>query len=185
MILCKQGVYQSFSTDWTLKWVPAVTRYCKTLKRKDIKDAVKKYGEGMSSVILHELLCAMLVLRTCYILYWYVLFWGVLCTVLTCWCMSVLCWCAGVTYTVLVFLCCVYCAGFAYRYTVLVFLLCIYCAGVMYCASVLCAVLVLCTVLVLYWFCGVAYTVLVLCTVHDVVLCTACTSCVGFAYSVL
>ena len=37
LVLSKQGLQRSFSTEWIQKWVPSVTEYSRGLERKDIK----------------------------------------------------------------------------------------------------------------------------------------------------
>ena len=46
LILSKEGLFRTFSTDWTRKWMPSIIKYCKRLKRKDIKEIMKKMGKG-------------------------------------------------------------------------------------------------------------------------------------------
>ena len=41
LILGKQGIQQSFNTEWNQKWVPAIIDYSKGTKRKNIKGMVK------------------------------------------------------------------------------------------------------------------------------------------------
>ena len=48
LILNKDGLLRSFSTEWTQKWVPAVVAYSKGLKRRDVKEILKELDESMS-----------------------------------------------------------------------------------------------------------------------------------------
>ncbi len=50
-ILHKKELYRIFSTEWSEKWAVAVINYCRTLKRKDVKEYVKKLGDGRFQLI--------------------------------------------------------------------------------------------------------------------------------------
>ena len=48
LILNKDGLLRSFSTEWTQKWAPAVVAYSKGLKRRDVKEILKELDKSMS-----------------------------------------------------------------------------------------------------------------------------------------
>lgn len=46
LILSKQGLQRTFSSEWSQKWVPSIILYSKGLKRKDIKDTLNEMDKG-------------------------------------------------------------------------------------------------------------------------------------------
>ena len=48
LILNKDGLQRSFSTEWTQKWVSAIVAYSKGLKRRDVKELLKELDESLS-----------------------------------------------------------------------------------------------------------------------------------------
>ena len=42
LILSRPSMLRTFTTEWRVKWVPAVLTYCKALKKKEILEILKK-----------------------------------------------------------------------------------------------------------------------------------------------
>ena len=40
LILSRPGVLNTFTSEWTRKWVPAIVEYSKALKRRDIVELI-------------------------------------------------------------------------------------------------------------------------------------------------
>lgn len=40
LILSRPGAQQIFSSEWGMKWAPAIVCYCRSLKRKDIHQVI-------------------------------------------------------------------------------------------------------------------------------------------------
>ncbi len=56
LILSKQNIYdRAFVSEWTQKWVPAIIKYCNTLKRNDIKALLLKDNNYNVIVVLFKL----------------------------------------------------------------------------------------------------------------------------------
>lgn len=49
LILSRPGVFSMFSTEWKGKRVPAIMKYCKALKRKDVMEVISDHGAEASS----------------------------------------------------------------------------------------------------------------------------------------
>lgn len=44
LILNRPGMMHTFSTEWKLKWVPAILGYCRTLKKKDVSEVLSSHN---------------------------------------------------------------------------------------------------------------------------------------------
>ena len=58
LILSRPGVVRSFTTEWTIKWVPAILSYSKHLKKKDIVDLLANHESAgvyyVNTVYIHH-----------------------------------------------------------------------------------------------------------------------------------
>ena len=43
LILSRPNVFRTFSTEWRVKWVPAIIAYCKRLKKKEILKVITEH----------------------------------------------------------------------------------------------------------------------------------------------
>ena len=59
LVLNRLSMFQSFANEWKLRWVPAVMRYCKSLKKKDVVKALSTANDLYSSgTYIHSYLVA-------------------------------------------------------------------------------------------------------------------------------
>ncbi len=49
LILSRPGVFNTFTTEWERKWVPAVMTYCTALKRKEVVDLISNHKRSANS----------------------------------------------------------------------------------------------------------------------------------------
>ena len=57
LILNCVSMFQSFANEWKLRWVPAVMRYCKSLKKKEVVKALSTANDLYSSGIYTVTCC--------------------------------------------------------------------------------------------------------------------------------
>ena len=57
LVLSRPGMLRTFTTEWSMKWVPAVVAYSKNLKRKEVKEIFSQHEssefEGEMVYIIH------------------------------------------------------------------------------------------------------------------------------------